>query len=177
MGRGLPTSALPILICVQITACSSEGSIADDERVHDAFDRVSAGPAVLDPGSTGGVTWVDYDADGDLDALVGEFGTTFNARFFYMRNDGTTELPSWVEVSDNRSGTIFAERVFQANVAPELHDLDGDGDFDLFVGELRKREIPTSVGLFGAMMNVELVNQGPVTLVLEKGPPTEGGDR
>ena len=34
------------------------------------FVRVVDGPAVTNHASTGGVTWVDYDADGDLDLYV-----------------------------------------------------------------------------------------------------------
>ena len=37
-----------------------------------------------------------------------------------------------------------------------------------FCGELEKRGFSVSRGVFGAMMDVELVNQGPVTLVLEQ---------
>jgi D-tyrosyl-tRNA(Tyr) deacylase len=37
-----------------------------------------------------------------------------------------------------------------------------------FCGELEKRGFAVSRGVFGAMMDVELVNQGPVTLLLEQ---------
>ncbi len=40
-----------------------------------------------------------------------------------------------------------------------------------FVGRLRSLDLPTSTGRFGAMMEVELVNDGPVTFVLEEPPP------
>jgi D-tyrosyl-tRNA(Tyr) deacylase len=36
-----------------------------------------------------------------------------------------------------------------------------------FVKSLRQREIPTETGRFRAMMDVELVNDGPVTLLLD----------
>jgi D-aminoacyl-tRNA deacylase len=48
-----------------------------------------------------------------------------------------------------------------------------------FVGLLRERAPgPVETGEFGAMMEVELVNDGPVTLVLERGPAdaAEDGD-
>jgi D-tyrosyl-tRNA(Tyr) deacylase len=40
--------------------------------------------------------------------------------------------------------------------------------YAFFCGELEKRGFLVSRGVFGAMMDVELVNQGPVTLLLEQ---------
>jgi D-tyrosyl-tRNA(Tyr) deacylase len=40
--------------------------------------------------------------------------------------------------------------------------------YERFVEQLRKTGIPTETGEFGAMMDVELVNDGPVTLWLER---------
>ena len=42
--------------------------------------------------------------------------------------------------------------------------------YDRFVAMMRDRagSIPVATGKFGAMMDVELVNDGPVTLILEK---------
>jgi D-tyrosyl-tRNA(Tyr) deacylase len=37
-----------------------------------------------------------------------------------------------------------------------------------FIELLEERGIPAETGLFGAMMEVELVNEGPVTLMLER---------
>ena len=37
-----------------------------------------------------------------------------------------------------------------------------------FNDELRKRGVVVETGIFGAMMDVQLVNDGPVTLILEK---------
>ncbi|NIT03856.1 D-tyrosyl-tRNA(Tyr) deacylase [Candidatus Saccharibacteria bacterium] len=39
--------------------------------------------------------------------------------------------------------------------------------YDLFVEELRKLEIPVKTGEFGEYMEVDLVNDGPVTIILE----------
>jgi D-tyrosyl-tRNA(Tyr) deacylase len=40
--------------------------------------------------------------------------------------------------------------------------------YDCFVAELKKHVPVVATGIFGAMMDVELVNDGPVTLILEK---------
>ena len=40
--------------------------------------------------------------------------------------------------------------------------------YDYFVKQLKKHVPNVETGVFGAMMDVELVNDGPVTLVLEK---------
>jgi D-tyrosyl-tRNA(Tyr) deacylase len=40
--------------------------------------------------------------------------------------------------------------------------------YERFVAMVREKEIPVETGEFGAMMDVELVNDGPVTIWLEK---------
>lgn len=44
----------------------------------------------------------------------------------------------------------------------------GERLYQRFVDLLRAGTIPVGTGIFGAMMDVELVNDGPVTLILEK---------
>lgn len=39
--------------------------------------------------------------------------------------------------------------------------------YDLFIRELKSMKVPVECGKFGAMMDVELVNDGPVTLIVE----------
>jgi D-tyrosyl-tRNA(Tyr) deacylase len=39
---------------------------------------------------------------------------------------------------------------------------------DYFAGQLRQLGIPVETGVFGAMMQVEIHNEGPVTMMLEK---------
>ncbi len=43
-----------------------------------------------------------------------------------------------------------------------------EGLYERFVALLRERGLQVETGRFGAMMEVELVNDGPVTLILEK---------
>jgi D-tyrosyl-tRNA(Tyr) deacylase len=40
--------------------------------------------------------------------------------------------------------------------------------YEAFVAALRSRDLPVETGEFGAMMDVDLVNDGPVTLMLER---------
>ena len=42
--------------------------------------------------------------------------------------------------------------------------------YEGFIAALRDRGVPVFTGEFGAHMEVEMVNDGPVTLVLERGP-------
>ena len=65
--------------------------------------------------------------------------------------------------------TLFADtskgrrpEFFSAMRPPEASRL-----FDLFVAEFQKLGIPTKAGIFGADMQVELINDGPVTITLE----------
>lgn len=40
--------------------------------------------------------------------------------------------------------------------------------YDLFVGKLQESGLKVATGKFGAMMSVEIKNDGPVTMILEK---------
>ena len=42
--------------------------------------------------------------------------------------------------------------------------------YEEFCNAIRARGVPTATGRFGAMMKVELINDGPVTLILENPP-------
>jgi len=39
--------------------------------------------------------------------------------------------------------------------------------YEVFINSLRSLGLPTATGRFGAMMQVELINEGPVTLILD----------
>lgn len=45
---------------------------------------------------------------------------------------------------------------------------EAEGLYDRFVDICRRGTVPVATGRFGAMMDVELINDGPVTLVLER---------
>jgi D-tyrosyl-tRNA(Tyr) deacylase len=40
--------------------------------------------------------------------------------------------------------------------------------YEAFIAGVRAQGVPTATGRFGAMMMVELVNDGPVTLIVER---------
>jgi D-tyrosyl-tRNA(Tyr) deacylase len=52
---------------------------------------------------------------------------------------------------------------FVGAAAPEL----AEPLYEAFVNAVRAQGVPTATGRFGAMMQVELVNDGPVTLLIE----------
>jgi D-aminoacyl-tRNA deacylase len=52
---------------------------------------------------------------------------------------------------------------FTEAAAPE----EAERLYELFCSALRRLELPVATGTFGARMQVELVNQGPVTLTLD----------
>jgi len=39
--------------------------------------------------------------------------------------------------------------------------------YDLFINLLRKKKIPIKTGIFGSDMKINLINDGPVTIMLE----------
>ncbi|MBN1876384.1 MAG: D-tyrosyl-tRNA(Tyr) deacylase [Anaerolineae bacterium] len=45
---------------------------------------------------------------------------------------------------------------------------------EVFIADLKTEDVPVATGIFQAHMSVELVNDGPVTILLEKN-PTESG--
>lgn len=73
---------------------------------------------------------------------------------------GLLLVPQFTLAADTRSGTRPS---FTPAASPEL----GRQLFDHFVEVARARHAPVETGRFGAMMDVELVNDGPVTFWLQ----------
>ncbi|MBZ0111591.1 MAG: FG-GAP-like repeat-containing protein [Thermoanaerobaculia bacterium] len=72
---------------------------------------------------------VDLDADGDLDAVVGNIYGFLK----YFENTGTASSPSFVELTG--TANPFSGIDVGSRSSLDLVDLDGDGDFDATVGE------------------------------------------
>ncbi len=45
---------------------------------------------------------------------------------------------------------------------------EAESNYEKFVHELEQRELSVATGEFGALLSVELVNDGPVTLILDR---------
>lgn len=76
---------------------------------------------------------------------------------------GLLLVPQFTLAADTRSGTRPS---FTPAAAPE----DGRRLFDLFVAQARERHAQVQTGVFGAHMEVSLVNDGPVTFWLQVRP-------
>jgi hypothetical protein len=82
----------------------------------------------------------DIDADGDLDLLVG----TGQGKVYYYQNQGSAQIPQMVYMTNN-----FYNIDVQEDASPELTDIDGDGDLDLFVGrDAQFGQSPTQGDIF-----------------------------
>lgn len=88
------------------------------------------------------------DADGRMNLSLDQVG------------GGCLVVSQFTLYGDVRSGNRPG---FSAAAAPEL----GDALYRRFVARLRQRGLPVETGRFGADMQVELVNDGPVTLWLD----------
>ncbi len=80
--------------------------------------------------SSSSVAFYDMDGDGDPDAVVG----TLNGGLLYYRNTGTRLSPVFTLVGGIASP--FNGILFGQTTMPAIVDIDGDGDADIFVGQV-----------------------------------------
>ena len=73
--------------------------------------------------------FVDIDNDNDFDLFLGAGWSSESGRLYYFLNDGTPEIPDFTFVTD-----YFLEIDVGDDSAPEFCDINGDGDYDLFIG-------------------------------------------
>lgn len=79
-------------------------------------------------------------------------------------NGGLLVVPQFTLAADTQKGTRAG---FSTAAPPELARIL----FDAFAAKARTTQVPVSTGIFGANMQVSLVNDGPVTFWLETPPP------
>ncbi len=53
---------------------------------------------------------------------------------------------------------------FDKSAPPEI----ANNLYEYFISKVKEYEVPVQTGVFGAMMDVELINDGPVTFMVEK---------
>jgi D-aminoacyl-tRNA deacylase len=65
--------------------------------------------------------------------------------------------------------TLYGEtrRGLRPSFTAAAEPAEGERLYELFCHEMQVRDVPVAKGVFGARMSVELVNEGPVTLLLE----------
>jgi len=91
-----------------------------------SYELVSENHDSIDVGAKSTPVFVDLDADGDFDLFLGEeYG---NVNFY--RNIGSNTLPQWEPVTTNYNSIEAGKRS-----CPVFADIDGDSDFDLFIGQ------------------------------------------
>ena len=133
---------------------------ADEPGSRVAFERLTSGPVVTDRASTGGVSLVDYDGDGDPDLFVTN-GYDVSAEApepqlnRLYRNDGGVFVPvtegPLVEDQGYSSGSTWA-------------DIDNDGDLDVFVTNQQDQNnslyLNDGNGVFTAVTEGPVVSDG-----------------
>jgi hypothetical protein len=98
--------------------------------VYAAPVRLQAGGKDIDPYGMPSPSWGDFDGDGDIDLICGEFRDGFT----YYENIGTRTQPKFAA---GRELTSAGERLHMdlCMITPTTVDFDGDGDLDLIVGD------------------------------------------
>jgi D-tyrosyl-tRNA(Tyr) deacylase len=137
----------------------SRASVTIDGRVTGAIDRgycLLVGFTASDTADQ--VTWmadkvaglrIFADADDKMNLSLGEVGgaVLVVSQFTLYGDASKGRRPSFVDAARPETAIPLYER---------------------FITDLRARGLDVKTGEFGAMMQVELVNDGPVTLVLER---------
>lgn len=91
------------------------------------------------------------DAQGRMNRCLAETG------------GGLLLVPQFTLAADTASGT-------RPSFSPAAAPADGERLFEYFVAQARARYPQVATGIFGAAMQVELVNDGPVTFWLQVKP-------
>ena len=90
-----------------------------------------------------------YDEDGKMNLSIRDV------------NGAALVVSQFTLVGDWRKGRRPS---FTSAATPE----EGERLYEYFCGQLRQLEVPVQTGEFGTMMDVSLINDGPVTFVLDE---------
>ncbi len=117
------------------------------------FTLITEGIVVNDLGNSTGVSWGDYDNDGDFDLFVANWGGENNFLYENNGNGNFSKISSGIVVSDGGHSVTGA-----------WGDADNDGDLDLFVtndyNENNCFYENNGDGTFSKIFNGSFVNDG-----------------
>jgi hypothetical protein len=124
---------------------------------HDGtFTKVTSGEIVTDAMFSRGVSWVDYDNDGDLDMFVTNERGQSNVLYKNMLRE--TGLPTFTRVT---TGSIVSDG--GNSFSESWGDADNDGDLDVFIangwptGQVNFFYLNNGDGTFARVLNDTLV--------------------
>ncbi len=104
--------------------------IENVDGVYELKDKIMAGGKPIDVYGTPSPNFDDFDNDGDLDIICGEFID----KFTWFENTGTRENPQYAAGRYLRNANGILKMDLQM-IVPVSLDWDKDGDIDLVVGD------------------------------------------